>query len=57
MIVGYARTSTVEQKAGFEAQLKELQSAGCEEVFQEQVSSVAQRLQLNAALEFVSAAR
>jgi hypothetical protein len=34
------------------AQLKELETAGCEEIFQEQVSSVAERLQLNAA-EFV----
>jgi hypothetical protein len=30
MIVGYARTSTVDQVAGFEAQVKELAAAGCE---------------------------
>ena len=48
MKVGYARTSTLEQKAGFEAQLHELEAAGCEKVFREQVSSVAQRLQLEA---------
>lgn len=53
MIIGYARTSTVEQEAGFEAQLRELARCGCEKVFQEQVSSVAQRNQLNAAIEFV----
>jgi DNA invertase Pin-like site-specific DNA recombinase len=53
MIVGYARTSTVDQIAGFEAQVKELAATGCEKVFQEQVSSVAARLQLQAALEFV----
>jgi DNA invertase Pin-like site-specific DNA recombinase len=53
MIVGYARTSTVEQIAGFEAQVKELAAAGCEKVFQEQVSSVTVRLQLQSALEFV----
>jgi DNA invertase Pin-like site-specific DNA recombinase len=53
MIVGYARTSTVCQIAGFEAQLKELQAAGCEKIFREQVSSVAVRAQLQAALEFV----
>jgi hypothetical protein len=41
MIVGYARTSTVEQEAGFEAQLKQLKAAGCEKVFSEQVSAVA----------------
>jgi DNA invertase Pin-like site-specific DNA recombinase len=53
MIVGYARTSTVEQIAGFEAQVKELTAAGCEKLFQEQVSSVGKRAQLEAALEFV----
>jgi DNA invertase Pin-like site-specific DNA recombinase len=53
MIVGYARTSTVEQVAGFEAQLKELEAAGCEKVFQEQVSSVTTRAQLQAAMEFI----
>jgi hypothetical protein len=40
MKVGYARTSTLEQKAGFEAQLAELEQARCEKVFREQVSSV-----------------
>jgi DNA invertase Pin-like site-specific DNA recombinase len=53
MIVGYARTSTVEQIAGFEAQVKELKEVGCEKLFQEQVSSVGKRVQLEAALEFV----
>src|SRR5450759_1675917 len=53
MIVGYARTSTVDQIAGFEAQLRELAAAGCEKTFQEQVSSVAERIQLHSALEYV----
>jgi DNA invertase Pin-like site-specific DNA recombinase len=54
MRVGYARTSTVEQKAGFEAQLTELREAAkCEKVFEEQVSSVKERKQLDAALDFV----
>jgi DNA invertase Pin-like site-specific DNA recombinase len=53
MIVGYARTSTIEQTAGFEAQLRELALAGCERIFQEQVSSVAERKQLHAAMEYV----
>jgi DNA invertase Pin-like site-specific DNA recombinase len=53
MIVGYARTSTVDQTAGFEAQLKELAAAGCEKTYQEQVSSVAARKQLHAAMEYV----
>ena len=54
MIVGYARTSTIEQEAGFEAQLKQLKAAGCEKIFSEQVSAVAAtREQLEAALDFV----
>jgi DNA invertase Pin-like site-specific DNA recombinase len=53
MRVGYARTSTLEQQAGFEAQLRELKAAGCEKVFQEQVSSVGKREQLEAALDFI----
>ena len=52
MIIGYARRSTIEQIAGFEAQLKELEAAQCQKIFQEQVSSVAVRAQLEAALEF-----
>ena len=53
MIIGYARTSTLEQVAGIEAQLRDLAAAGAEKVFQEQVSSVAARAQLDAALDFV----
>lgn len=53
MIVGYARTSTVEQVAGFEAQDRELRAAGVEKLFAEQVSSVGDRPQLDAALDFV----
>ncbi len=50
MDIGYARTSTDEQKAGLEAQVRELQDYGVQEVYQEQVSSVAERMQLTAAL-------
>lgn len=46
MIVGCARTSTADQIAGLEAQSKELLVAGCEKIFQEQVSSITARLQL-----------
>src|SRR5580658_6182206 len=52
MLVGYARTSSLSQVAGLEAQERELRTAGCEKLFREQVSSVAQRDQLEAALEF-----
>ena len=40
MLIGYARTSTLDQKAGLEAQERDLTAAGCERVFVEQVSSV-----------------
>jgi DNA invertase Pin-like site-specific DNA recombinase len=53
MKVGYARTSTTEQRAGFEVQLHELRTAGCEKVFSEQVSSVGERQQLAMALDFI----
>ena len=52
MQIGYARTSTAEQRAGLEAQLRDLSAAGCERLFSEQVSSVAQRNELAAAVDF-----
>ena len=52
MHIGYARSSTIDQEAGFQAQIKSLKAAGCEKVFAEQVSSTAQREQLEAALEY-----
>jgi DNA invertase Pin-like site-specific DNA recombinase len=52
MIIGYARTSTVEQKAGFEAQVSELTAAGCKKLYREQVSSVGKREQLEVAIDF-----
>ena len=53
MKVGYARTSTLEQRSGLGTQIRELKDAGCEKIFQEQVSSVAPRPQLEAALDFI----
>ena len=54
MFVGYCRTSTIEQKAGYEAQLRDLKSQGCEKIFSEQVSSVnSNRPELDRAIEFV----
>lgn len=53
-IIGYARTSTTDQIAGLEAQIAELEKAGCSRVYSEQVSSVdADRPKLKAALEFL----
>jgi DNA invertase Pin-like site-specific DNA recombinase len=53
MLIGYARTSTLEQRAGFEAQRRELKDAGCDKVFAEQVSSVATRERLSQALDYI----
>lgn len=55
MLVGYARTSTLDQKAGLEAQLRDLEAKGCERVFTEQVSSVDMkaREKLEEAMSFI----
>lgn len=53
MIIGYARTSTKQQEAGFEDQIRQLKAAGCEKIFSEQVSAVAQRAELERALAYV----
>lgn len=52
-LVGYARTSTTDQKAGLEAQLRDLQQVGCSKIFSEELSSVADRRpQLEAVIEW-----
>lgn len=43
MNYGYARTSTVEQNAGLDAQIRDLKAAGADRIISEQVSSVARR--------------
>ncbi len=53
MLVGYARTSTVEQTAGLEAQERDLRAIGCKKVVSENVSSIGERAALAAALDFV----
>lgn len=50
MLIGVARTSTIEQVAGLEAQVNQLEEFGCEKIYKEQVSSVGEREQLNLAL-------
>ena len=55
-IIGFARTSTIDQKAGLESQIEELQGAGCTRIFSEQTSAVDRcRPQLEAALDWVRA--
>lgn len=51
--VGYARTSTIEQEAGLEAQVRDLQAAGCDKIFQEHASAVKQRDRLEEALNYI----
>ena len=56
MQIGYARSSTLDQEAGYQAQIKALKTAGCEKVFAEKVSSVSgQRAQLEAAIDYARA--
>jgi DNA invertase Pin-like site-specific DNA recombinase len=53
-LVGYARTSTLEQIAGLESQARDLTAAGCTKIFQEQVSSVdTKRPELERVLDYV----
>ena len=53
MKIGYARTSTLEQVAGLEAQLRVLEEAGVKKVFSEQLSSVdAERPELERAIDY-----
>lgn len=52
--VGYARTSTIDQKAGLDAQIADLKAAGCTKVFSEHTSGVdADRPQLREALSYL----
>lgn len=54
LFIGYARTSTTDQKAGLEAQLRDLEAFGCKKIFAEELSSVSTiRPELERALEFV----
>ncbi|MEW9921334.1 recombinase family protein [Marimonas sp. MJW-29] len=52
MMIGYARTSTIEQKASIEAQRESLRAIGCDRLYDEQISSVAPREALRAAMDY-----
>ena len=52
MLIGYARTSTLEQEAGLEAQKRELTALGVERLFTEQTSSLGPRQALEEAIGF-----
>lgn len=53
MLVGYRRSSTADQKAGYEAQAEQLLATGCTKIIGEMTSSVKEREQLRHALDFV----
>jgi DNA invertase Pin-like site-specific DNA recombinase len=53
MNIGYARTSTDGQTAGLEAQERDLKAAGATKVFHEMVSSVEERSELAACLDYI----
>ncbi|AWN41162.1 recombinase family protein [Methylobacterium durans] len=53
MLIGYARTSTVEQIAGLEAQERDLRAAGVERIYQEQTSATGPRKALTEALDYL----
>ena len=52
LLIGYARTSTIEQVNGLDAQIDQLKSLGCEKIFSEQVSSVSKRPELVKSVDF-----
>lgn len=53
-LVGYARTSTTDQKAGLEAQLRDLKAAGCSKIFREELSALAsKRPEFDRAMDYV----
>lgn len=54
-VVGYARTSTADQRAGLQAQIDELEGVGCHRVFHEHASAFGRRPQLDSALDWVRA--
>jgi DNA invertase Pin-like site-specific DNA recombinase len=54
MLIGYARTSTTDQQAGFDSQLVELEAYGSELTFKEEVSAVASRGELERAMDMLS---
>ena len=53
MLIGYARTSTRNQKYSLEDQIEKLTLKGCEKIFSEEISSVSSnRPEFEKSLEF-----
>jgi DNA invertase Pin-like site-specific DNA recombinase len=53
MMIGYARTSTLEQQASLETQRESLKAVGCERLYEEQISSAAPREALREAVAYI----
>src|SRR4051794_28398291 len=52
--IGYARTSTLDQVAGYESQIERLKAAGVDKLFCEQVSALSQdRRELDRAFDYI----
>jgi len=51
MEFGYARTSTIDQKAGLADQVAKLEAAGCKRIYQEHASAVKDREQFDRLIE------
>jgi DNA invertase Pin-like site-specific DNA recombinase len=52
-LIGYARTSTLDQIAGFDSQVADLKSLSCNKVFKEQVSATGKRPELHRAIDYI----
>ena len=52
MLIGYGRTSTLEQQAGLEAQERDPKALGVDRIFAEQTSAVGPRKALDEAIAF-----
>jgi DNA invertase Pin-like site-specific DNA recombinase len=52
-LIGYARTSTIDQAAGLDAQVRDLKTAGCDKIFSERTASVGKRVELERALDYL----
>jgi len=52
MKIGYARTSTIDQKYSLEDQIEKLERESCEKIFSEKVSSVQSRPEFDRCIDF-----
>jgi DNA invertase Pin-like site-specific DNA recombinase len=55
MLIGYARTSTLDQVAGFEAQRRDLEAAGCQKILRSR--SVASAIEFSSKRRWITSAR